>query len=96
MSKVVSVSTIDELVVVKLVIPGTAELVVEPNVVELVVVAVLQYVVVTVVIDVVTAEVRVVVDIVVVMVGPSGCLRRPILLAPNSVNHTFNVSPVLV
>lgn len=52
----------------------------------------------TVQLDVVTVEnvvtAYVIEETVVETVGPSGCLRRPILLPAYSVNHTFIVPPV--
>ena len=44
--------------------------------------------------DVVTAYV--IVETVVETVGPSGCLIRPILRPPYSVNHTFTAPPASV
>lgn len=92
--RVLSVSTIVELVVARGVVPGERKMLVAPTVVKLDVVTVLQEVVVIVVIEVVAADDTV--DTAVVTVGPSGCRRRAILLDPNSVNHTFRVVPLYV
>ncbi len=83
---VLSVSTIVELVVVMLVVDHVIELTGPEGVVKLV--------------DIVPGEAatsveyeadtaEVIVDTVVVVAGPSGCLNRPIFPEPSSVNHTF-------